>query len=892
MRKPLSTYRLQLHSGFGFDDAAEIADYLEELGVSHIYCSPYLQAMPGSTHGYDVVDHHRVNVELGGEEAHARFSLRMGECHLGQVLDIVPNHMAIGNRWNAWWWDVLENGLASPYASYFDIDWQGPEERLRNKILLPILGDHYGRALKRFEIKLVRKNAEFTARYFDHELPIAPESIAPILASAAARVKDDKTGAEALGFLADSLMRLPVSGSANRATLIDRNRDQEVICRWLDRLLSERPCIAESVDAALASVNESVDVLDSVLERQNYRLAYWKAASRDLGYRRFFDINTLVGLHMEDEQVFNDTHSLILQWLKAGVLDGVRIDHPDGLRDPREYFRRLRDAAPDVWIVAEKILEPGEKLRSDWPVEGTTGYDYLNMVGGLLIDPAGEQPLTAFYQRFAGRYTDFEQVAHEKKAQGLRDLLGSDVNRLAAIFQEICELNRDHRDYTRHEVRHAIRTLVSSFPVYRTYVRAAANQVGELDIACVNAATELAKATRPDLDPELFDFLREVLLLRARGDVESEFVMQFQQFTGPAMAKGVEDTAFYTYNRLLALNEVGGDPGRFGVSPAQFHEYCAERQRNWPRTQLAGSTHDTKRSDDVRARIAVLSEVPEEWGAAVLRWAGHNERYKREGSPDRNTEYHLYQTMLGAWPISAERLHAYMEKACREAREQTKWTEPNEVFESAVKDFVSNILQDREFLQDFEGFVAKVTPAGRINSLTQTLLRMTSPGVPDIYQGTEIQDFSLVDPDNRRPVDYGVRRALLKEMKGLTPEAIAARADEGMAKLWTVYRALAVRREHAESFGPGGAYEPLTATGAEAHRVVSFRRADDVIVIAPRIAATLTGWGDTALEIPGGTWRNVLTGDAVSGGHMGVAELFSRFPVALLTQETGTSSLS
>lgn len=887
MRKPLATYRLQLHSGFGFDAAAEIADYLEALGVSHIYCSPYLQAMPGSKHGYDVVDHHRVNVELGGEEAHARFSFRMGQCHLGQVLDIVPNHMAIGNRWNAWWWDVLENGLASPYASYFDIDWQSPEERLRNKILLPILGDHYGRALKRHEIRLLRKGSEFTVHYFEHELPVAPESVAPILTSACNRVGDDGPGSEALGFLADSLMRLPAFEKADREALVARNRDQQVVRRWLDRLLSERPGIAEAVDSALGVINENVNALDAVLDRQNYRLAYWKAASRDLGYRRFFDINTLVGLHMEDEQVFNDTHSLILRWLRAGVLDGVRVDHPDGLRDPREYFRRLRAAAEDVWIVAEKILEPGENLRNDWPVEGTTGYDYLNVAGGLLIDPAGEQPLTDFYKRFTARNASFEEEAVEKKLAGLRDLLGSDVNRLAAIFQEICEVNRDHRDYTRHEIRHAIRTMVAAFPIYRTYVRSAADHVSETDIACIDTATELAKKRRPDLDCELFDFLREVLLLRSRGDVESEFVMQFQQFTGPAMAKGVEDTAFYTYNRLLGLNEVGGNPGRFGVSVDAFHRYCACRQQHWPRTQLAGSTHDTKRSEDVRARLAVLSEIPEEWAAAVDRWAAHNERYKCEGAPDRNTEYHLYQTMLGAWPLPEDRLQAYMQKACREAREQTRWTDPNEAFEAAVKDFISKILGDEEFLRDFESFTAKTILPGRLNSVTQTLLRMTSPGVPDIYQGTEIWDLSLVDPDNRRPVDYALRRSLLAELPSLTPEEIMSRMDEGLPKLWTVHQALGVRREHPTCFGPGGAYMRLQANGPEANRVVSFRRADDVMVVAQRLTMADRPWGETSVEVPGGSWRNKLTGEAVSGGVVRIFDLLARFPGALLTREAG-----
>ncbi|HVW86166.1 MAG TPA: malto-oligosyltrehalose synthase, partial [Bryobacteraceae bacterium] len=718
-------------------------------------------------------------------------------------LDIVPNHMAIGGRWNVWWWDVLENGLASPYASYFDIDWQSPEERLRNRILLPILGDHYGRVLKRREITIARDGAEFTAHYYDHVLPIAPESIAPVLASASQKIADDTAGAEALGFLADSLIRLPVFEHSDRATLVSRNRDKDVIRRWLARIFTERAPVVQAVDAELAAVNENIDLLDSLLDRQNYRLAYWKAASRDLGYRRFFDVNTLVGLRMEDEQVFNDTHSLVFQWLRAGVLDGVRVDHPDGLRDPREYFRRLRAAGPDVWIVAEKILEPGEKLRSDWPIEGTTGYDFLNMVNGLFVNPAAEQALTDFYAEFTGRTASFEEVAHEKKALVLRDILGSDVSRLAALFQEICERNRDHRDYTRHEIRHAIRTMVASFPVYRTYVRPKAGQLTETDIECIDRATETAKGKRPDLDGDLFDFLRSILLLRVRGEMESEFVAQFQQFTGPAMAKGVEDTAFYAYNRLVALNEVGGDPGRFSVSIEEFHAYCQERSQRWPRTQLASSTHDTKRSEDVRARIALLSEIPDEWRIAVESWAARNERHKRGGAPDRNTEYLVYQTMVGAWPITLDRLSAYMVKACREAKEQTKWTEPSPEFEAALAEFLGAILEDGEFLRDFESFTSRLNHAGRVNSLSQTLIRMMAPGVPDIYQGTEIWDLSLVDPDNRRPVDYDLRRRLIGEMEGLSAEEIMTRMDEGMPKLWVIRQALKLRREQAACFGPG-----------------------------------------------------------------------------------------
>jgi (1->4)-alpha-D-glucan 1-alpha-D-glucosylmutase len=883
MRKPLATYRVQLHSGFGFDAAAGIADYLAMLGITHVYSSPYLQAMPGSRHGYDVADHSRVNLELGGSEAHERFCQRLGDAGLGQILDIVPNHMAIGGRWNAWWWDVLENGLASPYAEYFDIDWQSPEERLRNKVLLPILGDHYGRVLKRGEIRLVRRATEFTVHYFEHELPIAPESVAPILASASDRVIGDAAGAEALGFLADALARLSVSERSDRAALVGRNRDKEVVRRWLGRLFDDNGAAAQAVDAELAAVNENADALDRVLDAQNYRLAFWRAASRDLGYRRFFDVNTLVGLHMEDKQVFDDTHALVLKWLRAGVLDGLRVDHPDGLRDPRDYFRRLRAAAPDAWIVAEKILMPGEMLRCDWPVEGTTGYDFLNTVAGLYVDPAGEAALTEFYGEFTGRTAPFEEVALEKKSIVLRDVLGSDVSRLAGLFQEICERNRDHRDYTGHEIRHAIRSVVAGFPVYRTYVRAGNGQVGGADIGYIDAATEMAKKLRPDLDGELFDFLREVLLLRVRGYLESEFVMQFQQFTGPAMAKGVEDTAFYTYNRLIALNEVGGDPGRFGVSLGDFHRYCEERHQHWPATQLAASTHDTKRSEDVRARIALLSEIPTRWREAVTRWACLNDKHKRDALPDRNTEYLLYQTMLGAWPISLERIQEYMLKACREAREQTAWTAPNAAYESALAEFVEAIFRDAEFIGEFERFIGPLICPGRVNSVAQTLIRLMAPGVPDIYQGTELWDLSLVDPDNRRPVDYEYRRRLLCELDRMNVSQIMARMEEGLPKLWTIRQALRTRRECSTCFGAGGAYVPVCARGAQADRVVSFRRSDDVMVIAPRLVLGLIdGWQDTTIDVPERAWKNALTGEQYAGGTVAINRLFEKFPVALL----------
>ncbi len=879
MRRPLATYRLQLHAGFGFDAAASIADYIKSLGVSHVYSSPYLQAMPGSKHGYDVADEHHVNLELGGAEAHERFCLRLGECGLGQVLDIVPNHMAVGGRWNRWWWDVLENGLASPYASYFDIDWQSPEERLRNKVLLPVLGDHYGRVLERREIRIVRNGAELTARYHEHELPLAPETIAPLLSRAARKANSD-----ALGFLADSLARLAAIDTSDRQTLVARSRDLAVIRRWLARLLEERADVTAAIDDTLAAINSDADSLDEVLDSQNYRVAYWKAASRDLGYRRFFDINTLVGLRMEREHVFCDTHSLIVQWLRKGVLDGVRVDHPDGLRNPQEYFCRLRREAPDVWIVGEKILEPGEDLPPDWPIEGTTGYDFLNIASQLLVDPSGEAPLTDLYREFTGTEASFEDVAYEKKWVVLRDVLGSDVNRLAAIFQEICERHRDQRDYTRHDLRHAIRTLVASFPIYRTYVRARAGHVTQPDIATVEAAVETACRRRPDIEPQLFRFLGDVLLLRVTGELESDFVMRFQQFTPPAMAKGVEDTAFYTYNRLISLNEVGGDPGRFGISVEEFHAYCDNRHRSWPHTQLAGSTHDTKRSDDVRARIALLAEIPNEWAAAVRRWFAHNERHRSYGLPDPNTEYLLYQTMFGAWPISFERLHQYMLKACREGKERTSWTSPDKNFEDALEEFTRQVCGDAGFLADLEAFTTPLIAPGRINSLTQTLLRMIAPGVPDIYQGTEIWDLSLVDPDNRRPVDYQLRRDLVAELDSLDAAAIMARSDDGLPKLWTIRESLRVRCRNPQCFGPDGRYKPILAEGPRADSLIAFQRGAGVIAAAPRFPLSIArdGWADTFVQLPHGLWRNALVHGQTFDGEVGAEALFSKFPVALL----------
>jgi (1->4)-alpha-D-glucan 1-alpha-D-glucosylmutase len=501
------------------------------------------------------------------------------------------------------------------------------------------------------------------------------------------------------------------------------------------------------------------------------------------------------------------------------------------------------------------------------------------------VDPAGEGPLTKFYAEFTDEPTDFAIVVREKKGMAMRDLLGSDVNRLTALFGQICERHRRHRDYTRHELHHVLREVISSLPVYRTYVRAKVGQVSEDDSRTITEAVESAKKTRLDLDKDLFDFFRDILLLRVRGELETELVMRFQQLTGPVMAKGVEDTAFYCFNRLVALNEVGGDPGRFGFSPDDFHKACAETQAEWPRSMLASSTHDTKRSEDVRARLHLLSEIPDRWREAVQRWTMLNKRYRRDGLPDRNAEYLLYQTLVGAWPIATERMIAYMEKASREAKVHTSWTQPNPDYDGALQQFIEGILDDREFKADLETFVKPLIEPGRVNSLAQTLIKLTAPGVPDFYQGTELWDLSLVDPDNRRPVDYALRRRLLSELDGMTAEEIWSRIDEGLPKLWIIRQTLKLRRSR-KLLEPESSYRPLVARGEKSAHVVAYTRGERIATVLPRLVIKLGAkWGDTTLELPEGRWRNAFTNETLNGGEIALAKLLKRFPVGLLCQE-------
>ena len=901
MPSPRSTYRVQLRPDFGFAAAAEIAGYLAELGISHLYTSPSLQAVQGSTHGYDVIDPTRVNEELGGAAGHEILVQALREHGLGRVLDVVPNHMAIdsngGEGRNGWWWDVLENGPASRWARYFDVDWDPPQSRLRNMVLLPILGDHYGRILEAGELKLVRCAGKFAIRYHEHWMPVAPRSLDLLLADAAGRCNSAE-----LAFLADAFGGLPLATDVDKESTARRHRDKEILASHLARLCAEQPDVASAVDAVVEETNADPDRLHALLERQNYRPAYWRTAGQELDYRRFFDVHSLVGLCIEDPRVFSEVHSLVLAWVRRGEIDGLRIDHPDGLRDPGQYFEKLRKAAPEAWIVAEKILEPGEALPDDWPVDGTTGYDFANRVGGLFVDPRGEEPLSELLSALTGESTEWADLVRGKKLQVLSELLASDVNRLAEVFLQVCERHRRYRDFTRFELRQILREVAACFPVYRTYVQVSTGTVRASDTRYVEEAIAAAREHRPDLPADLFDFFRDLLLLRVGP--EEELVMRFQQLTGPAMAKGVEDTAFYHANRLVSLNEVGGDPGRFGVSVEEFHHGNAAAQERWPLTMTAVSTHDTKRSDDVRLRLHLLSEIPGLWSTAVRRWIAHNERYRTGGAsdriPDRKTEYLLYQTLVGAWPLSPERALAYMEKAAREAKAFTAWTRVDAAWEDGLRSFIERVLADEEFLADLESFVKPLIAPGRISSLAQTLIRLTAPGVPDTYQGSELWDLSLVDPDNRRPVDYELRRRLLAELKaGLPPEQLLARlgdpAEAGSPKLWVLHRALDLRRRLPAAFGPEGDYQPLRAQGERAAHVVAFARGGgggEAVTVAPRLVIGLGGgpraeWKDTALELPEGAWRDELTGETIEGGEVRLGDLLSRFPVALLVRSVG-----
>jgi (1->4)-alpha-D-glucan 1-alpha-D-glucosylmutase len=879
MRPYVASYRLQLHGRLDFQGVADLSDYLVALGVSHVYLSPILQAAAGSTHGYDVVDPLHVDQALGGDSGYDALCKRLAEAGLGQILDVVPNHMAIRDG-NASWWDVLENGPASRYAAHFDVDWDPPEAKLRDRVLLPILADHYGRILEEGGIALVREGGSFAIRYKEHSLPVAPRSQDELLDRAATRC-----GSDALAFIAESFGRLPLATATDRESVALRHRDKEVLRKSLERLCLEEPEVARAIDAELAVWNGSPDLLDGLLERQNYRLAHWRTAGRDLGYRRFFDIAGLVGVRVEDQQVFADTHARILQWLREGRVDGVRVDHVDGLWDPKTYLERLREVAPRAWIGVEKILLPGERLPETWPADSTTGYDFLELVGGLFVDPEGEKPLGELYVELTGDAREFAEVARASKAEVVTDVLGSELNRATAQLMTVCQRHRRQRDYTRHELHEALRELLVAWPVYRTYAREDA--IRPADVAVVNEAVEKAKAQRPDLEGALFDFAGALLTLRVPGEAEREFTMRFQQLTASAMAKGVEDTAFYRYRRFVSRNEIGGDPARFSVSPEEVHRAFGETAQRYPLAMRATATHDTKRGEDTRIRISLLSEIPALWSRTVRHWHERNREYRSEEGPGSGLQHLLYQTLIGTWPISEDRLVRYLEKAAREAKEYTSWLSPNAAYEGAIRRFVQELLRDEGFCAELEAFVSLLRRPAWITSLAQTLVKCTAPGFPDFYQGCELWDTSLVDPDNRRPVDYAQRRWLLSKAFAASAEDAWAEADSGLPKLWLVQRALAARREHQAAFSPRAAYRPLEAVGSHAKHVFAFVREERVVSVVPRLWLGFRGeWGGTELELPRGAWRDALSGQPhFSDGAILAAQLLRRFPVALLVRE-------
>ena len=864
-----ATYRVQLHAGFTFDDAAATVPYLARLGVSHLYCSPYLQAAKGSTHGYDVVDHSRLNEELGGEAAFGRLVEALSAHGMSQVLDIVPNHMAIPGRDNAWWWDVLENGPASRYASFFDIDWDPPERKLVAQVLVPVLGDQYGRVLEDGQLELRREGGSFLVAYHEHEVPISPRSVDDLLSAAAERCESDEVAS-----LATAFGRLPHALITDRASVDERHRDKEILKNRLADLCASSVDLASAVDEEVKAVNDDPDALHNLLERQNYRLAYWRTAGQELDYRRFFDITTLVGLRTEDEPVFRETHALVTALVADGAVEGLRIDHVDGLRDPYEYLERLHSATSGTYLVVEKILEGDETLPERWPIAGTSGYDYLNEVNGLFVDPQREAAMTEVYARFTGEPTDYADICWNAKQQIMRTVLAADIHRLTALAADVVERHRRYRDHTRAELRDALRELIAAFGVYRTYVRPGEEASAE-DVAQVDAAVTTALARRPDLDADLMRFLADVALGRHDGPAESELCLRMQQVTSPVMAKGVEDTVFYRFNRLVSLNEVGGEPDHFGISVEEYHRRRASA--SWRGSLRATSTHDTKRSEDVRTRLNLLSEMPDRWGAAVERWGAMHERHLVDGAPDLNFRYLLYQTLVGAWPLPVDRAVAYAEKATKEAKVHTSWVDPSPAYDAAVRSFVEAVLADEDFTTEVGAFVSELVEPGRASSLAQTVLKLTAPGVADIYQGTELWDLSLVDPDNRRPVDYRLRSELLDELDRGGLDAALARADDGATKLWAVQRLLGLRLD------PLLPYTALPAQGPKARHVVAYLRGSNHVVVVSRLHIGLAGdWQDTALTLPEGQWVDVLSDASHAGGGVGLRTLLDRLPVAVL----------
>lgn len=960
VRIPVATYRMQFNRSFPFSAAAALVPYLQALGITDCYASSLLKAVPGSPHGYDVVDFTVLNPELGTEEEFQHFIACLRAHGMGHLLDVVSNHMGIAQSANRWWQDVLENGPSSRYAPLFDIDWTPLKRELQGKVLLPILGDLYGRVLENQEIQLAYDDGRFIIRYYEHRLPVAPKPSAMILTheldAVIQRIGEDSPYVQELQSIITALRHLPSRADVDQDSIRERYREKEIIRQRLAALVRDSPTIGELVNRNVRRFNgtpgepASMDLLDALLNEQAYRLAYWQVASEEINYRRFFDINELAAIRMEEEGVLQESHQLLVRLVKEGAVTGLRIDHVDGLYDPARYLRRLqamvagdgqtpREADRDgrfLYVVVEKILGPQERLPGDWPVYGTTGYDFLNLVNGLFVNQAHERAMDTVYARFLQDRLSFDEVMYESKNLIMTATMSSEINGLGHRLNILSERDRRTRDFTLNSLTHAIREIIACFPIYRTYVTDGPEPVSDRDRDYIRLAVARAKRRNPALSGVVFDFVRSVLLKEwhprsADHDREPlEFVMKFQQTTSPVTAKGVEDTAFYRYNRLVSLNEVGGDPKRFGLTVADFHARMQERQQSWPCSLSATSTHDTKRGEDVRARINVLSELPQEWGRQIARWSRLTRRFKSdvEGqlAPDRNDEYLLYQTLIGAWPsepmdetaygLFCERIQAYMHKAVREAKVRTSWVSPHEDYEAALRRFVDGVLdrrRDHGFVPAFLPFQHRVAEYGMWNSLAQVLLKLTAPGIPDCYQGTELWDFTLVDPDNRRPVDFARRAAMVDAFstalargggrRTLVGELLETRKD-GRIKLYVTMTALQYRRAHADVF-VRGTYVPVNVAGDKADHLCAYVReygATRVLVLVPRLVAGLSGddggvpigspsWRDTVLVLPEpgpAQYRNVLTGAVTAskentlGQVLRAADLLSDCPVALL----------
>lgn len=895
MRIPIATYRVQFNQDFRFSDATALIGQLDRLGISHLYASPIFAARSGSTHGYDVVDPNRLNPALGTTEDFDALISTLQKAGMGLLIDIVPNHMAASPE-NDWWLDVLENGPASPYVSYFGINWGSSRDPLNEKIFLPILGDTYGRLLERKEIRLVYEDGGFFFRYFGHKLPLTVASYAAVLEPQSATLIELADFAVIL----ESLKRLPPPTALAWDVLEQRSREKNQLKQRLSALRNEYADVRKHIDQNLETINQSVDQLDTLIQDQLYRIAYWKVATERINYRRFFDVADLIGMKVEDPVVFEAGHKLVLELVRSGKVDGLRIDHIDGLADPLGYLKRLPRS---IYVTVEKILAENEELPEQWPVQGTTGYDFLGSVNAFFVEPNGLEALDKHYRFLTGYEKDFEDVAYERKLQIISSLFSGETQDLGAHLASLAEADRNARDLSTRDITHAIITITASLSVYRTYIDSL--EVTERDRSHIATACARARLRNPSIDPLVFDFAERVLTLKfKRWMTEAarlewlQFVRRWQQLSGPIMAKGVEDSAMYVFTRLLSMNDVGGLQNP--VSTEDLHHFFARRQADWPHTMNATSTHDTKRSEDVRARLNVLSEIPDTWIRLTSRWS----RWlaDKRASIDSNEEYFLFQTLVGAWPLNAEevedfrrRMKEYIVKASREARTYTSWIQPNQAHESALVAYIDLLFDHPQFQTSFRQLADRVAFYGAVNSLSQLLLKTIAPGVPDFYRGTVSWDFSLVDPDNRRPTNF----APLTDF-AWKPRELVENWKDGRAKVFLTEKLLGYRKGNRDLFDYGE-YIPLEVQGKRAANVFAFaRRAHNRWIIAalPRFTTQLSvtirpplgirAWLDTVVLLPEEfprRWKNVITGQnlVASEGRVPMFRILDQFPVALLS---------